>query len=538
MRERIAGATAAGADAAAMARELGAGAQLLAPGRLVADADRCWLDGDEIADEAAWRRVLEAGRLAEVEGAFALAWIDAAGALHLARDPLGHRSIYFALAGAGAVFASTLHGVMASGLVPRRLRIQGIAEYLSFAYVPGTETLLDGVLAVRAGETVRIAGGAIERTPFWRLPAEVPDPLPEADLRRLLRAELEAAVRRRLPPRGETAGATLSGGIDSSAVVALMRRLHEGEVRCWSVSFGRGTPNELEWSAMVARHCGIEQEVVEISPRAVMAELDRTMGALSEPNGDPLTVPNTLLFRAAAKRCGAVFNGEGGDPCFGGPKNAPMLLSELFGDERSRETSYVRAHHKCWDHLAEMFSKEALAEVDLDAIPRLVSPWFEDARWPSLLNKLTAVNVAWKGAHHILPKVEHLSAIEGVLPRSPLFDRRLVELSFSIPPNLKRHGAVEKHLLKEAVADLLPRAILERPKSGMLVPVEGWFQKELLPFARERALDGLSRHRIFDAVWLERLLLGRLDGIRPRRGAKIWLLVALESWLRRALPPS
>jgi asparagine synthase (glutamine-hydrolysing) len=143
-----------------------------------------------------------------------------------------------------------------------------------------------------------------------------------------------------------------------------------------------------------------------------------------------------------------------------------------------------------------------------------------------------AINVAFKGGHHILPKVDALSAPLGVLPRSPLFARSVVEQAFAIPPQLKLKNGVEKWLLKEAVADLLPRAIVDRPKSGMLVPVEGWFEGPLLPLARERLLDGLRAYRIFDPAFLERLVGGATGGLRPRRGAKIWLLVALESWLR------
>ena len=113
------------------------------------------------------------------------------------------------------------------------------------------------------------------------------------------------------------------------------------------------------------------------------------------------------------------------------------------------------------------------------------------------------------------------------------FDRAVVELSLRIPARLKLKGTIEKYLLKEAVRDLLPAAIIERPKSGMLVPVEGWFRGPLLPAARERLLDGLEPYNLIRPEYLEQLLAGRLGGLRPRHGAKIWLLVTLEAWLRR-----
>jgi len=119
-----------------------------------------------------------------------------------------------------------------------------------------------------------------------------------------------------------------------------------------------------------------------------------------------------------------------------------------------------------------------------------------------------------------------------VLPRSPLFDRRIVELAFRIPARLKLRGSTEKYLLKRSVEDLLPSGIVERPKSGMLVPIEQWFRGPLAGVARSRLLDGLAGRGLIRRRYLEDLLAGRLGGLRPRYGAKIWLLVALEAWLR------
>jgi asparagine synthase (glutamine-hydrolysing) len=214
-----------------------------------------------------------------------------------------------------------------------------------------------------------------------------------------------------------------------------------------------------------------------------------------------------------------------------------MLLSELYGDgePQARARSYLRAHLKCYDDLSALLSermKEALAADPLEA---RLTPLLGGGRWQGFVTRLQALNVIWKGGHHILPKVDAESRPFGVLPRSPLFDRRVVELAFAIPPQWKLHGSVEKYLLKEAVRDLLPRTIVDRPKSGMLVPVESWFQGPLLPEARARLLDGLTPYHLFERDYLERLLAGRLGGLRPRHGAKIWLLLTLESWLRTVL---
>lgn len=488
--------------------------------------------------------MLQQGQLTQTHGPFALAHEASDGTVTLARDAIGERSLFYALLPDGRViYASRLQDILATRLVARELDLTSVATYLTWSYLPGRETLVRGIYKVMPGEVVRVKSGNATRNRWWTLPGEPDQWRDEHTLRGELRERLESAVRRRLPA-GQAVGATLSGGIDSSLVVALAARLHDGPVITYSVSFGAEYRNELPFSALVARHCGVEQRIVEITPRIVMDELDRTIALLGDPIGDPLTVPNAVLFREASRDVNVVLNGEGGDPCFGGPKNTPMVLAELFGDlynsdphrERwHRAASYLRAHQKCYDDLNTMLTPEARAAIANGALEDWVTPYLEDPRWKSFVGRLMSINLLCKGAHHILGKVDALSGPFGVLPRAPLFDRDVVETAFAMPPQLKLRGTIEKYLLKEAVRDLLPREIIERPKSGMLVPVQGWFRGPLLPQARERLLDGLAPFGLFERAYLERLLDGRLPGIHTRRGVKIWLLITLEAWLRGVL---
>lgn len=501
-----------------------------------ADADACWYDGAPVTDWApllGWLQEdqLAKNRLQEVDGAFALAWVDADGALNLARDALGHRSLYWSRQTDGSVvFGSRLDDVVARRRMPARIHLPAVATYLAYAYVPGIETLWEDIFAVDAGTRLRFTSdGRLETHVFWSLSASPLEAEPEDVLRQALRLELEAEVGRCLPD-GPVA-ASLSGGIDSSLVVALMRRLSRHPITALSVSFGPDRPNELEFSGAVAAHCGVRHQVVEISPEHIQKRFDAAVRTLSEPNGDPLTVPNYLLFEAASASTDVMLNGEGGDPCFGGPKNAPMLLAELYGGSAAREASYLRAHQRCYEDLGEMLRPQ----VPAGHLEPWLHRWFVDPRWPTFLDRLMAMNILFKGAWHILPKVEHLAAPFGVRARSPLFSRRVVTLSTRLPAALKRSGAIEKYLLKEAVRDLLPQAIVDRPKSGMMVPVEAWFSGPLLPMARERLLDGLVRYDLVEKKWLENLLDRRLGGLRPRRGIKIWLLMTLEAHIRGVL---
>jgi asparagine synthase (glutamine-hydrolysing) len=545
-RGRIGGAVGSVDRAAfeALARSLGAGAQILdgTGTTLVADFDACWIEGRALEHFDQWHPILRQDRLAAVSGAFAVAWQKTDGGLCLARDPIGERGLFYAKLPGGLIFGSTLHAILATGLLEPLINLTAVARYLSYAYLPGAETLISGIFKVLPGEIVELRDGQLSRSRFWSLPAEAhghtaPD---EEALRRKLRAELEAAVVRQLPQSGPV-GAFLSGGLDSSLVVALARRLYGDEVLTYSVSFGPEYANELPFSSCVARHCQTRHHIVELSPAVVLRHLDESIALLSDPVGDPLTVPNALLFREAAHRTGAVLNGEGGDPCFGGPKNVPMLLAELFGDGAEqagtdavygRERSFLRAHQKCYDDLPAMLTAHVRAAIAGNALELEVAPFFGDPRWTSFIAKLMAINITFKAPFHILHKVDSVSAPFGAVARSPLFDRAIVEMAMSIPSQLKLRGSSEKHLLKQAVRDLLPPAIIERPKSGMLVPVEGWFKGPLLSVARERLLDGLAAFELFERTYLERLLDGRMGTLRPRRGAKIWLLLTLESWLR------
>lgn len=500
----------------------------------VADHDVCRHEGEPISGDEL-ERLARAGRLCEAEGAFAAAWLDPDGSLHLARDALGERSLYYAGAAGSVAFASSPQALLESGLVPRVLRRASLAAYLTFGYLPGSETLVEGIRQLPPGQHLVFGRAGRREERLWQLPAE--EPAGDEEILRLrLRARLEAAVRARLPHEGPVA-ATLSGGIDSSLVAALAARLHHSRVVTFSLGFGRGIPNELDYAAAVARRCGSDHHVLTLEPRAVMDRFDETIAALATPIGEPLTVANSVLFSAAAQVAPVVLNGEGGDPCFGGPKNVPMLLAGLYGPAAtgraawSLERMYMRAHRKCLADLPAALEPEL---VDLRALEATISEHLSNPCWSGLVNRLTAMNVALKGGHHILPKVEQLSRPWGVLPRSPLFDRGVVDVALRLPGELKLRRGVEKVILKAAVADLVPQEVLERPKSGMRVPVELWLDGRFERFARERLLDG-ALDGVVRRSYLEEL--ARPDREHPprSRGAKVWLLLSLESWLRTVL---
>jgi len=344
-----------------------------------------------------------------------------------------------------------------------------------------------------------------------------------------LRTVLELVIQDCLPPQAPV-GVFLSGGLDSSSVTALAARFHAAPVHTYSIHFGKDCPNELEFSSLVAEHCDTQHHILEITFRQMWERLPETMAWLDDPIGDPLTVPNLLLGELARNSVGIILNGEGGDPCFGGPKNQPMLLNQLYQDETQCDPlqAYLLTFQKCAADLPRLLQSEIW-----EAIRHYPSVFSETLNsTTNYLNRLMALNIKFKGADHILTKVNNLIRAVGIEGRSPLFDQRVVELSMQIPPQYKLSGVEEKAVLKQAVADLLPEAILLRPKSGMMVPVQLGFQQHWRREARALLLHRQAAIAPYLNQHLIRQWLDCRGDIWRRYGVKLWLLVSLEIWLQ------
>lgn len=480
-------------------------------------------------------------------GMFVAAVVDArevgAPRLVLARDPLGGRgALYYARRSDALAFSSTLRSLRRWSALPLEPNLATVRQYLTCAFVPGAETLIAGCREVLPGQTVtaRLDGnGRLElaEAEYWS-PGEVAwdDDAPVEAYSTPLRALLEQAVAERHP--GGPVAVLLSGGLDSSAVTALAARANPSPLHTFSISFGPPYPNELAFSSLMAEHCRTRHTILTVTGNEVAAHLPETAARLDGPIGDPLTVPNLLLARAASAVSDVILNGEGGDPCFGGPKNPSMFLHELYApdDPFARERSYLRSYQKCYDDLPRLLTPRVQAALEREPPQEaFLSPYFAPPGFAHYLNKLMNINVRLKGSHQILYKVDRMSAAWGLEGRSPLFDRRVVEFSFGIPPRWKRSGQEEKYVLKRAVWDLLPEAILTRPKSGMLVPVQGWFRAELRGLAREYLLGRRARQRdILDQATVREWLDYR-GSLFPRHGIKLWLLLALELYFQAFL---
>ena len=469
--------------------------------------------------------------LSLLEGMFALVICDRERQeLWLIRDRTGSRTLYYTTSSSTRWVAPRLRT-----LTPYRssdLDLVALRDYLCCAFVPGKQTLWQGVRELRPGTSLRLPDETVQV--YWQ---------PVEDIRNAeqplewhgeqVRSLLEQVVHEYLPSN-EPVGVFLSGGIDSSCITALATKLHNHPVHTYSIHFGQEYPNELEFSNLVAQHCQTQHHILEITPTTIWEQLPLAMAHLDDPIGEGLTVPNLLVGQLAKESVNVVLNGEGGDPCFGGPKNQPMLLNHLYSSVANQESAdllsaYLTSFKKCFLDLSRLLQPDVWRAI------RAESSVFEadlKAFDTQYLNRLMLLNIKFKGADYILTKVNNFTQTADLQGRSPLFDQRIVELSLQIPPQYKLSGSEEKAVLKQAVADLLPEVILKRPKSGMMMHMHQWFHT----IWRRQARSLLLNKKAAIAPYLNQALIREWLDYRGqvwhRYGVLLWLLVSLEIWLQ------
>ena len=463
--------------------------------------------------------------LQHLQGMFALVvWDREKEELWLGRDRVGMKTLYYTTSGATRWIAPR-----ARSLTPYRsneLNLVALRDYLCCAFVPGAQTLWQDVRELRPGTSLQLSTEQIRV--YWQpqeqiCHAEQPLEWHGKQVRSLLEELVQEAL-----PVGEPVGVYLSGGIDSSCIAALAAKLHDYPVRTYSIHFGEKYPSELEFANLVASHCQTQHHILEVSPEKIWKLLPETLAYLDDPIGEGLTVPNLLLGRVAKESVNVILNGEGGDPCFAGPKNKPMLLNSLYGSADPL-TAYFTSFQKCFVDLPRLFKSDVWQKVI--TAPSVFAADLQDTE-VTFLNRLMLLNIKFKGADYILTKVNNLTQAAGLEARSPLFDPRIVELSMQIPSEYKLSGATEKAVLKSAVADLLPEIVLNRPKSGMIMSMQQWFRHLWYRQAKELLLNRNAAIAPYLNQNLIREWLNYRGEVFPRYGLKLWLMVTLEIWLQ------
>jgi asparagine synthase (glutamine-hydrolysing) len=482
----------------------------------------------------------------DADGAFAFAIFDEAREeLVLGRDPFGVRSLYYVTHGGRLYFATELKQLLAIPELPVEIDHAAIHKYLTFSFVPGDAVPVRGVRRVLPGHLVRFRNGELSSEPYFRLVESIDAiddelrDLPAAA--RLVRRLGKEAVARRLGGEAEV-GLFLSGGLDSSAV-ALWLRDAGAKVRALSLDFGDRSV-EREQAIEVARVLDIPLELVPVTGADIAGVFWDVVRKLDLPFGDAVTAPQYLLGRAARKAgVIAVFNGEGGDQLFGGWTSKPMVAAELFGglyahqEEESREETYLKSYHRFYGLEDQLYTADFKAAVGGPGQRRAhLAPYLGEEAAGTFLHRVRLADISLKGSQNILPRAERMTNAFGLDVRVPLFDRRLAEASFRIPPEHKLHGACEKYVLKVAVKHRLPEAIVWRRKYGMSVPATDYALGPLAPLLEELLGDrALAARGMFRPAYVRALREGQdvPSELRKRRlGERLWALAMLEAWLR------
>jgi asparagine synthase (glutamine-hydrolysing) len=504
-----------------------------------------------------------------LDGMFAFAvWRAADERLLLGRDRMGKKPLYYWHGGDTFVFASEIKGLLAHPAVPQRLDPRALSAYLTFGYVPTPFTFFEGIRSLPPAHVLTLEPGgepAIER--YWQL--EVPGlngtrPLDigldeaAAEVRRLL----EAAIRRRLIS-DVPLGAFLSGGIDSSAIVAMMAGVMGEPVKTFTIGFDdRDGFDERPFARAVADRFATEHHEAVAHPQTVEL-VERLVFHHDQPFGDSSAVPTFLLNELAREHVTVALSGDGGDELFAGYERFVGALAvdwalrvpEPLRDAGERAVSAIPARAlRGRVGKAQRFAAtvaEGLPFAYLGWVGYVSEPWRQrllpepsdwartdyERRWDATrgartLDRLLALNIDTYLVDDLLVKADRTSMAHGLEVRSPFLDTELVEFAARLKPGMKASGLTLKRVLKQALVDLLPGEILSRPKRGFGVPLDRWFREDLQQYATTMLgpgarVRGHLRTEALDA------LLAEHQGGRAAHGQALWTLLTLELFLRK-----
>ncbi|QTA78380.1 Asparagine synthetase [Desulfonema limicola] len=484
-------------------------------------------------------------KLESFEGAFTAA-LGMEKEIMLIRDHAGIKVVYWTIHDNRLVFASEIKALFADPKVLKVLRTAALPEYFTFSYIPGQNTMFENIYELQPGTILKYKNKNISIRRYFEFEnMEIDEGINQLNQKDdvyadNLRACLENSIKECCSLSDRPPAVFLSGGIDSSSVLALAARYFPGyPLKTFSIHFGQKYANENEFVSMMTKHYQTDHTWLEVRPSKFIKQMRDIIWKLDDPIGDPITVPNFLMAEAASKVSDIVLNGEGGDPCFGGPKNLSMLMAQVYGPlpgeacENWLERNYLYSYKKCFSDLSQLLNPDLIKQAGgLDALISIVKPFLNAQKPKSFINKLMALNIRLKGANLILVKVDKMTSANSLLALPPLFSKQIIEISMSCPPHLKLMGNIEKGILKKAVADILPPPIVCRPKSGMMVPVRFWLRKEMHSYAKKvLSQKKLKNTGFFNVDYVKKLMNYDKNEVSGSRfGLKLWMLITFVLW--------
>jgi asparagine synthase (glutamine-hydrolysing) len=506
-----------------------------------------------------------------LRGMFAFAiWDTRNEELFLARDRVGKKPLLYAEVNNQLIFGSEFSALLLHPDVSREVDYQAIDYYLSFMCVPAPLTAYKAIRKLEPGHSLRWRNGKIEIQRYWQPNFSQKLTIGEQEAGERAIEILREAVRVRLMSEVPL-GAFLSGGIDSSAVVALMSQESSERVKTFSIGFEEQDFSELHHARRVAEHVGAEHHEFIVRPDA-MEVLPLLVEHYGEPYADSSAIPTYYVARETRRHVTVALNGDGGDEAFAGyERYAAMQLAERYhrlpallrqtlveravGLLPSSETRRSRIRdakrflkaaslpkverYLRWVSVFDDETKSRIYSADFrhDVYsPRalnLLEPWFAHANGSGIVDAALLTDIMTYLPNDLLVKVDIASMAVSLEARSPFLDHHVIEFAASLPEKLKLRGLTTKYLLKRVLRELLPAENVDRRKMGFGVPIGQWFRGRLSPFLREVLLSEKSLGRgLFVPDEVRRLVQQHTAGEKDH-SSQLWTLLMLELWFQR-----
>lgn len=500
-----------------------------------------------------------------LDGMFAIAiWDRRTGTLLLGRDRFGEKPLYYTDDGRRLLFGSELKSLLQSPDCPRGLDDEALRCFLTFGYVPAPLGIFAGVRKLPPAHYLRYADGKAETRCYWRPSFARRTRLSEDEAGEQLAELLQRAVASRLVA-DVPFGAFLSGGLDSSTVVALMAQHLAHPVRTFTIGFSEAQYSELDDARRVASHLGTDHHELVVSPDAA-ALLERLVWHFDEPFADASAVPTFLVSELAARHVKMVLTGDGGDELFGGYDRYLRLLAlERLGPMRQPAAGALamagallpdplgRRMQRVGERLRLPFSERYLSGValmrpdiarrlcahagdgDHYRLPALDVPGADLAAGDSPLDRAVAIDLQSYLPDDILVKLDRMAMANSLEGRSPFLHPELAAFALSLPESYRVRGGRGKHLLRKVASRWLPAETMAKPKQGFGIPLPPWFRGPLRELAADTFGSTRMRERgLVDPVAAQRLL-DEHGGGRVDHSEALWQVLCLELWAQRFL---
>jgi asparagine synthase (glutamine-hydrolysing) len=508
------------------------------------------------------------GFLTRLRGMFALAlWDGRTRTLLAARDRAGEKPLYWTLTPRGLLLASEVKALLVRPDVARRLDPEAVDQFLTYEYVIAPRTILEGVHKLPAGHYLIYRNGQVSVHRYWDAAAIRVRPWADADAAATLQEALRRATVSQMMA-DVPLGAFLSGGIDSSSIVALMAEASMQPVNSFSIGFEDGTYNELPYAREVAARFGTNHRERTVSPD-LETLFERLIVHLDEPFADVSLFPTFLVSQLAREHVTVALSGDGGDELFGGydAYQAQQLATRFawIGEALMPAAAAVAAALPPTEKkkgLVNKFKRFTLgatqAPVDLGHYrwmvylsprqkARLYAPALRETLAGSdvyrpvrealrrfghddLLNRQLFADLSLYLADDILVKVDRMSMATSLETRAPLLDADVMELAFSMPGHLKIRNGERKWILKQAMRDVVPATILTRKKEGFSIPMKNWLRRELQPLMRSLlSPERISARGLFAPSEIDRLIDAHVAG-RENHAHTLFPLMVFERW--------